>query len=99
MQQQIYVKRILLQAVHFYFSLGKNQESIKGGQESGPLVLFNKENRVMILSSYKNFMAHNMMYNSTTGVADFGIIGGTTELPVRFQVFFCFLVCILKFTK
>ena len=59
---------------------------IRGGEKSGPLVLFDQDGRVMILSSYSNFMAHNMMFDSNTGVADFGIIGGVMELPERFQV-------------
>ena len=42
--------------------------------------------RVMIISAYRNFMSHNMMYNSTSGVANYGIMGGTLELPERYQV-------------
>ena len=40
----------------------------------------------MILSSYSNFMAHFMEYNSSSGVANFGIMGGVTEVPPHYQV-------------
>ena len=70
----------------FLCSLATHNELIREGQDTGPIVLFDKLGRVMILSAYRNFMAHNRMYNPKSGIASFGIMGGTLELPERYQV-------------
>jgi len=59
---------------------------LEGGAQSGPLLLFDKSGNVMILSSYSNFMAHFMDYNTGSGVASYGIMGGVTEVPSHYQV-------------
>lgn len=59
---------------------------IRGGERSGPFVLFDSKDNVIVLSAYSNFMAHYTMYNSSNGQMSFGIMGGATSVPTGYEV-------------
>lgn len=68
-------------------SISESVDYIRGGQRAGPLVLFDSMDNVMVLSAYSEFMAHNMMYNSSDGQVSFGVMGGADSIPDHYQVY------------
>ncbi|CAK8679724.1 unnamed protein product [Clavelina lepadiformis] len=66
--------------------LRSHHVDILGGDRAGPLVLFDAQGSVMIISSFSSFMAHNMKYDVDSGIVRYGVIGGAAELPKHYQI-------------
>ena len=59
--------------------------NINDGLAGGPLAIFNKEGKAIVISPYDNFMAASLWHNGPEGGAiSWGIMGGVNEIPTHF---------------
>ena len=57
----------------------------QGGIESGPIVLFDNNNNVIIMSPFSEFMAASYIYNNLYNTIDWGVMGDVDVIPPNYQ--------------
>jgi hypothetical protein len=60
--------------------------SFEYGIEGGPLVLFDQEDNVLIISPLNEFMAASMWHNQDVDTVSWGIMGGVTSVPDNYML-------------
>ncbi|XP_072031493.1 uncharacterized protein [Amphiura filiformis] len=63
----------------------KGTMDIESGINGGPLVLFDQNERTMVMSSFREFMAGSVYYNKESNTVDWGVMGSMTEIPRDFN--------------
>ena len=59
-------------------------EDIQSGLYGGPLVLFDKVRRTMVLAPFSQFMAGSIYHDLKTNSVQYGIMGRATSIPAGF---------------
>ncbi|XP_071111597.1 uncharacterized protein [Haliotis cracherodii] len=62
-----------------------DKAKLKSGLVSGPLVLFDKDNNVVITAPFSQFMAASMFQDGDRKRVSWGIFGGAEQLPVGYM--------------
>ena len=61
-------------------------DNINDGMTGGPLAIFNKAGKTVVISPYNNFMASSAWHiNKPGGHVCWGIMGGVNEVPANFS--------------
>lgn len=63
----------------------KSTAEFQGGIESGPIVLFDNNNNVIIMSPFNEFMAASYIQNNHCNTIDWGIMGDVDVIPSGYQ--------------
>ena len=59
--------------------------ALQSGLETGPLVLFDKNGNVLLLSSFNNFMAASYQYYNDSSIS-YGIMGDVDSVPAGYHL-------------
>ncbi|XP_072031492.1 uncharacterized protein [Amphiura filiformis] len=62
----------------------KGTDDIQTGLYGGPLVLFDKMQRSMVIGPFREFMAGSVNYNMQSNAMEWGIMGSATSIPKDF---------------
>lgn len=62
----------------------KGTGHIQSGLYGGPLVLFDQQQRSMVMAPFKEFMTGSIHYNTQTNAVEWGILGSAKHIPQDF---------------
>ena len=86
MQNVSNITRLLKWEITSNFRFDSSTDNINDGIPGGPLALFNKAGKTIVISPYNNYMAASVWHaNKPGGHVAWGIMGGVDEIPQKFS--------------